>query len=152
YPIVLGATAVAVLLGLLGSLQYRWLGEVSEAEEARLRAAARGRAEPVARDLDRELTRAFLLLQVDAASLADAHAGTFAERYARWKSGAAHPALVKDVLVAGVGSERLRRFDPETSAFADAEWPKELAIVRERAAEMAPAPDRARGRGPGFLP
>jgi signal transduction histidine kinase len=152
YPIVLGATAVAVLLGLLGSLQYRWLGKVSEAEEARLRAAARARAEPVARELDRELTRAFLLLQVDAASVRGKPAAAFAERYARWKSGAAHPALVKDVFVAKTGSDALLRFDPETSTFVAVAWPAELASVRERSLEPGPPGERGRGRGPGFFP
>jgi signal transduction histidine kinase len=151
-PIVLGAAAVAVLLGLLGSLQYRWLGQVSEAEEARLRAAARARAEPVARDLDRELTRAFLLLQVDAESLADAHAGTYPERYARWRSGAAYPALVKDVFVTVARSDRLRRFDPVTSTFVEAEWPPELALVRDRSLGPGLAAARGSGRGPGFFP
>ncbi len=151
YPIVLGAGAVAILLALLGSLQYRWLGQVSEAEEARLRAAAKARAEPVARELDRELTRAFLLLPVDAASLAKKDAAPYAERYARWRSGAAHPALVKDVFVSGLGSHRLRRFDPDTGSFQEVEWPAALAGVRERSIEGPPS-ERGRGRGPGFFP
>ena len=42
-PLLLGAIALAGLLAALAVLQYRWLGQVSEAEASRLRAGARAR-------------------------------------------------------------------------------------------------------------
>ncbi len=149
-PVLIGAISLSLLLILLGSLQHRWLGQVSEAEEARLRGAARARAEPVARELDRELTRAFLLLQVDPASLAAPGSPAYAARHVRWRNGTVHPTLVKDVFVVEVGRARPRRFDPETESFVEAEWPAELEPLRER---VRGSPDAgsfrsARGAGP----
>src|SRR5260370_26633646 len=66
--LLFGTIALAVLLGVLATLQYQWLGQISEADEAPLRAGARARAEQPARDFYRGVTPAFLWLPVDAAS------------------------------------------------------------------------------------
>lgn len=150
-PILLGTAALAVLLALLGTLQYRWLGQVSEAEEARLRSGARARAEPFARDLDRELTRAFLLLQVDAASLAAGEGSSYAARFERWSKGTAFPGLVKDVLVVETDPVRLRRFDGETRSFRETTWPAPLERVRHQFRALSPASEGGRPPGGVFL-
>ena len=57
----------AGLLGLivvLATLQYRWLGQISEAERDRMSATLRTNASSFAEDFDRELNRAYLLFQV----------------------------------------------------------------------------------------
>src|SRR6266404_4367532 len=52
------AGALVLLLALLATLQYRWIGEVSEAERDRMRASARQAADGVAADFNREISRA----------------------------------------------------------------------------------------------
>jgi signal transduction histidine kinase len=154
--LLFGTAALVVLLSILASLQYRWLGQISEADQARMRAGDATRAGRFARDFDREITRAFLWLQVDAAALRSRDFSAFAERYRGWAQGSGHPALVKDVYVAeGVG-ETLLRFDAATGSFASAEWPAGLLPLRERlreaerAAESLPNGPRPGGshRGP----
>ena len=54
------------LLALLATLQYKWLGQISGAERARMTATLHTRANAYAQDVDRELTRAYLLFQLDS--------------------------------------------------------------------------------------
>src|SRR5436189_5488216 len=135
--LLFGTIALAVLLVVLATLQYRWLGQISEADEARLRAGARSRAEQLARDFDREVTRAFLWLHVDAGSVRSHDWAAYAARHARWARLTAHPGLVKDVWLVDATGDELWRFDPATSSFQAAAWPDALATLRERAHEIA---------------
>ena len=64
-PLFAAVAGLLVALILLAALQYRWVGAVGEAERTRLQAGARSRAEQLAHDFDREVTRAFAWLQVD---------------------------------------------------------------------------------------
>jgi signal transduction histidine kinase len=125
------STAVLVgLLAALATLQYRWLGQVSEADAARLRAGALSRAEQFARDFDREATLAFLWLQVPAGAARAQEVPAFADRHARWQRTAAFPGLVRDVWL--VEGETLFRFVPAARAFERADWPSALAPLRSR--------------------
>src|SRR5437588_668322 len=73
WPIVTAAVLLA-LLATLATLQYRWLGDVSEAERERMRTSLRARASDFAESFDAELTRTYVAFHVDADRL-DADAG-----------------------------------------------------------------------------
>ncbi len=135
--LLFGTIALAVLLLVLATLQYRWLGQISEADEARLRAGARSRAEQLARDFDREVTRAFLWLHVDAGSVRSHDWAGYADRRARWARLTAHAGLVKDVWLVDAAGEAPQRFDPATSSFQPAPWPDSLVSLRERVHDIA---------------
>jgi signal transduction histidine kinase len=138
-----GACALALLLVLIATLQYRWLGQVGEADAARLRAGASERAELLARDFDREVTRAFLWLRVDGETARKHDGAGYARRWARWRRLSAHPAIVQAVYVAANGA--LFRFDPPSSSFRQAWWPRALLALRGRLREF----ERFSGRPPG---
>jgi signal transduction histidine kinase len=132
-PVAVGAS-IGLLL-LLGSLQYQWVGQLADGERAQIHASASARAQALAHDFDREVTRAFLGLHADAQTLRDRGFERFAERYDRWRSRAAHPALVKAVFLAEPrpgNALRLSRFDPAARAFGSVDWPGELSGLRER--------------------
>src|SRR5258707_5207772 len=154
--LLFGTAALVVLLSILASLQYRWLGQISEADQARMRAGDAARAGRFARDFDREITRAFLWLQVDSAALRSRDFSAFAERYRAWVQGSGHPALVKDVYVAEGAGQTLLRFDAATGSFASAEWPAGLLPIRERLREAERAaessPNGPRPGGPHHGP
>ena len=59
------AAALLGLIVLLATLQYRWLGRISDAERERMKATLNTRASAFAQDFDSELTRAYLLFQVE---------------------------------------------------------------------------------------
>ncbi|HWW88758.1 MAG TPA: hypothetical protein VNZ26_34435, partial [Vicinamibacterales bacterium] len=63
------ATTLLALLGVLATLQYRWLGDVAEAERERIRTALRSRATEFAQDFDSELTKVYVAFHVDGERL-----------------------------------------------------------------------------------
>lgn len=135
--------AAVVLLAVLATLQYRWVGQLTEAEELRLKSSARERAEQYAQGFDRELTRAFVWLRAEPDAVAETGSGRYAERYERWLRGSAMPAVVRDVFVALPASAgdsfELWRFDASRGAFARAEWPALLTTTHDHLKEWASA-------------
>lgn len=154
-PISLGA--LSVLLGLLATLQYRWAGELSEAERIRMRAWTKASAESFCRDFDREVTRAFLRLQLDPEALRTRDFSAFARRHERWRRSTAHAGLVKGVFLIEIergAGLHLSRFDALRLTFGPMDWPPDLLAIRARVEEQARsirerAEDLARGN---FIP
>jgi signal transduction histidine kinase len=137
---VIGA-ALSLLLVALAVVQYRWLGQVSAADRARLRSDMRRRVESLARDFDREVTRAFFWLGVPE----DPH--DFPSRYQAWRARAPWPDLVKTVLLAELrddGSNVVKAYVPAHEAFEHAEWPAGLSPP-ERTRRPPVPPDAFRG-------
>src|SRR5688572_1041852 len=89
--------AALVLLVLLASLQYYWVGQVSVGERERMRASLRVGATRFSEDFDRELARIYLSLQMDAATMRDQAWKDYARRYNHWFATAPYPRLVGDV-------------------------------------------------------
>ena len=118
---------LAIALGALAALQYRWIDRTTEAE----RRTRIGHAEFVARrvsdGLRREIQRAFdAFVGPDRAPV---------ERvYDDWKRDAEHPDLIEAVYVADrIEYEEtwtLQRLDLETGALTDASWTPQLESMR----------------------
>jgi signal transduction histidine kinase len=149
-PVPLLAAMIAALLLGLALLQHRWLSAVSVAERARMKANATGRAESIARDIDRELTRAFLMLGVDADAVERGDHAAYARAYGRWKARAAYPDLVADVWLVEAGPAAragdrsmpyVRRFDTVAGRFVETAVPADLTPLMDRLAK-GPAADR----------
>jgi signal transduction histidine kinase len=116
------------LLVLLATLQYRWLGQISQADRDRRRASLTAGASEFAQDVDRELTRAYLLFQTEPGGDSEL-AARFAVRYDHWQATSRFPRLLKDFYVFAPGdgdTQGLRRFDPATRAFVQSEWPDSM--------------------------
>jgi signal transduction histidine kinase len=145
--LVLGVSAVAVLLAVLATLQYRWLGQISETDQTRLRATAKTRADEFARDFDREITRAFLRLQFDAAGARALDTTRFVERRARWRANTSHPDLVQDVWLTDSSTASLWRFDALSGRLEPSPWPAALGPTHERIREATEALAGARAPG-----
>jgi signal transduction histidine kinase len=129
-----------ILLAALGTLQYRWLGEVSNAERDRLRASLRARASELASDFDREITRTYAAFHVENATYERDPVGTLSDALVRARTGGS--ALIKNVLVvdARAGSpDRLQQLDPLTRRLVDVPWPPALAKWRDAARAVPPA-------------
>jgi hypothetical protein len=97
------AAALLGLIAVLATLQYRWLGRVSDAERERATATLEARAAAFARDFDRELTLAYTLFQFETPDAFGAAPGEgapgerLAARHDRWRSRARDPRLIQDV-------------------------------------------------------
>jgi signal transduction histidine kinase len=132
-PLFVVALALLALIGVLGTLQYRWLGRISEAERDRMRAALGSGAASFVQDFDGELTRAYLLFQTDPLGEPEDLAARFAGRYDRWHATSRFPALIKEfyAFAPGAPDARLQRFDPSTRTLSGVEWPASMADWRE---------------------
>ena len=131
------AAALLGLITLLATLQYRWLGRISDAQRERMTATLNSRAGAFAQDFDRELTLAYMLFQVEAGlSGAAADQGLparLAARYERWQATARYPKLIREIYVAGRAGDSpatLDRFVPSARAVEPAEWPAALVPIR----------------------
>src|SRR3954471_2785439 len=146
-PMVVIALALLGLIALLATLQYRWLGRISDAERDHMRATLNTRASGFAQDFDGELTRAYLLFQLDPESTGSVES-RIALRYERWQSTARYPPMIKDIYSV-VPAERtpLRRFNPATRALEPAGWPSVLQPIR---AQLSALSEESRA-GSGFV-
>ncbi len=127
---VVVAVALLALILLLATMQYVWLGQISDAERQRLRASLDTRAAEFAQDVDRELTRAYLLFQPDFTATSQDDAGErLAARYDRWQATARFPAVLKDFYVTtreDDGTTRLERLNVASRRLEPAVWPASM--------------------------
>jgi signal transduction histidine kinase len=146
----LGAALVA-LLAVLGTLQYRWLGDVSNAERDRLRASLRTRATDVSRAFDREITRLYLAFHVEGDEFDRDPAGRLNTAYQRAQQMAAESGvegLVRGVFLVDARGENPgapQRLNPDRRALEPVEWPPAFDSWKRRAGTLSPP-------APGFLP
>ena len=153
-PVGAIATLLLVLIGVLAVLQYRWLGQISDAERTERRATLAAGAREFALDFDRELARAYLLFQGEpplAAGDQEAReqdlSARFAARYDHWQANSRFPKLLKEVYAftqAPDGTPTLRRFDLASRQLVAAEWPAAMADWRKHL--DSPAPETTPGR------
>ena len=98
-----------MLLPALAVLQYRWVGQVSDAERERMHTNLGIAATQFSEAFDGEVIRAALGLQagpgLDATPLT---AGRYAERYDGWLGTASYPQLVAGIFVVDADGETLR--------------------------------------------
>jgi len=122
WPLLLVALLI-VALGVLATLQTRWINEVNRAQEQRLRAEVEGAARRFSEEIDRELLHVVSILEVRRANPAE-----LSERYIAWASTAHNPRLVAAIFV--FENDSLRRLDPQNATLSAVEWPPALAMLR----------------------
>jgi len=129
--------ALIALLPLLAVLQFRWLGEVSQAERDRMQASLKTAVTNFSQDFDHELTRAYLTFQMDSRTERERDWQDYARGYDQWMQAAPYPQLVSGVYLAEPLAQagapdrlQLYRFDRSSSNFAMAAWPAALEPLR----------------------
>jgi signal transduction histidine kinase len=127
------AAVLAAALAILGTFQYRWIDEVSVAQERRERGAMELSARRFGDELDREINRVIVAFQ---GSSVDQH--ELARRYEEWVTGARDARFLSAIYAAN--ANELLRFDPQTSRLVTESWPPNLAPIRDSLA--APTPGR----------
>jgi signal transduction histidine kinase len=135
-------TIMAVLLPLLATLQYFWLGQVSQGASERLQSSLRAGATGFRHDFDRELIRAYLHFTMDSLPPA-ADPGEVARFHLngleQWNQTAPYPQLVSDVFVVTYDEQAhatLNHLDAQGKRFERIAWSSsssgELANLRDR--------------------
>jgi len=134
--------ALVALVGALATLQYRWVGQVSEAARDQIRESLDRRAREFADDFDRELGRTYALLEPQPGFSVDTP-DQFARQFDAWLSTARFPGIIKSVHFVRGSSDGLEihRYLPEARRFEPvSEWPEALAVLRRRLASSFSAP------------
>jgi signal transduction histidine kinase len=139
-PLAIGM-ALLVLLTLLATIQYRWIGQVSRLESHHLRAPLVSSTRHLAADFDREVTRAFLyFFHPERSETPGDWRGRVAWQLQRWTAEARYPRLVRDVLHVHRGEAGrldLEILRPESGRFEATAWPADLEPLRRRISETA---------------
>jgi signal transduction histidine kinase len=126
--LTLVTAVLLVLLPAIAVLQYRWVGQVSEADRERMQTHVRNAAMQFREALDGEIARAVINLQIGVLTPRDGVADRYADRYDAWLATAAHPQLIANVFLVDANGPavQLRRWDQTTHAFESSEWPDVL--------------------------
>jgi len=131
---------LVVLLATLATFQYRWLGEVSEAERARMRESLRTRASDFTQEFDREITRVYLGFHIESDLLEKDPAAALADALGRTQSSPA-AGLVKEVFLLDAQAPHaapLQRLDAASRTLQPAEWPAAMEAWRRRTEHVPP--------------
>ena len=127
-----------VLCGILTALQYRWTGDVSRAEAARLRAGLAGQAQALARAFDTELAEACAALSPARAELSATNLqAAWEARWREWRASNPRPIFRRiGVAVPSRGGVELIGPDEAGEKIGAMEWPADWSPLREFATRM----------------
>jgi signal transduction histidine kinase len=126
---------LTLLLVTLATLQYRWVGQVSTGERERMQASLNAGANRFSQDFNREITRAYLSFQLDAAMLQEEKTSGLAKRFDQWDAQAPYPRLISDLYLVDnseMDHSRLTHFDRAQNRLEFMEWPSEFAVLRQQ--------------------
>ena len=131
FPILL----IAILLGLLAllaTLQYRWLGQISDGERVRLQNRLQADTQRFADDFNREMQSAYLNFQIPVEDWREKNWNEFNQRYEFWRARAAYPNLIKDFYFVELESGAAWHFSRENKFFERVEWTENLDRLKPR--------------------
>ena len=146
---------LVVLLALLATLQWRWIGELNGLERQRMQASLFGSGSRFTADFDRELTRAFLYFrperhnrpESEEASDFDSQLERLVRQRDRWNAEAPDPHLVRELYAVSTDlrdpaapATELRLLRAESSKWETVAWPADLQPLRERLSNGALGP------------
>jgi signal transduction histidine kinase len=142
--------ALAGLLVVLGTMQYRWLDQVAETFATEKRRSLLGRGAALVTSVERELTRTYYWFTLDESNDPDRTAAALAERWQSWRDVGRSVGLVKNLLVVrgtpgGQPSEdglSLQELAPGSRGLVAVPWPEDLRMFA----------DELRRAGPWFGP
>jgi signal transduction histidine kinase len=127
--------ALLVLLVLLATLQYYWLGEVSVGDRDRMQSLVDVGAVRFGEDFDLEVARMYLTFQIDAQAVLARQWERYAQRYDHWMQHAPYRKLVGDVYLVELyqnGRVNLSLFHPSGRRFTPTAWPGAMADLHTR--------------------
>lgn len=141
-PLAIG-TALLALLALLATIQYRWIGQVSQLESHHLRETLRSSARRFAGDFDREVARTFVYFHPERPESSGDWRGSVARQLQRWTAEVPYPRLVRDVLHVHRGEAgrlEVEVLRPGSGRFEAIPWPADLETLRRRLAAATGGP------------
>jgi signal transduction histidine kinase len=131
----LSLAVFVVLVCVLGVLQYRWIGEISQTEQKKLQDNLQSRLNEISRDFNSQLSDAcgaMLPAEADVEDLGRERA--YERRYTQWKDSTNHPRLFSRIALVWPedGELFLRMLNLDSGVLVPADWPPSWSVVKER--------------------
>lgn len=104
---------LAILLGVLAFFQYKWVGQISEAEKERMQKRLDVDAQNFAEDFNRIVQNAYFTFQASNENWNE----SFLEHYTLWQQKSQYPQLIKEFNLIQSNNE-IARFDEKTQKFS----------------------------------
>jgi len=131
FPITLVILLLS-LLALLATLQYRWLGQISDGERTRLQNRLQTDTRRFAEDFNREIQNAYFNFQLSSEVWQNKNWDEFNQRLDFWRGKTAYPNLIKDFYFVESGGENLQRYDNQNKTFEKADWTENLINLKPK--------------------
>src|SRR5688500_16127584 len=128
------AGALLLLMPALAALQFRWVGQVSAAEQARMERNLDIAARQFQQAFNQEIITASIQLSVGPETARDEAWHRFATRRDDWVSNTSRPDLVKNIYFVDAGATgtlQVRRWDTDAVRFQPVDWPDVLEPWRQ---------------------
>jgi signal transduction histidine kinase len=123
----IGVVGLALLIGVIGVLQYNWLSRASDADGEKLQKRLNGDTEHFAADFNREIQNAYFNFQLEPEKWAHRDWAEFAARYDYWRGKTQYPGLIKGFYFIENKPDAVpMRYDGERRTFETSEWPENL--------------------------
>ncbi len=141
---VLSVVFLLGLLVLLAGLQYKWLGQISDAERERMQSRLQDDTRRFAEDFNREIQTVYFTFQLTEENFQKNDFNEFNRRYILWREKAKYPQLIKDFYFVGtqlikdfyfVGigeNSGVLQFNKETGKFENGVWTEELQKIQPK--------------------
>lgn len=139
---------MGITLVVLAILQYRWIGEVGQAERVRLRSSLDNAVRQFRNEFNSELRRLCIAFELEPDALAAHDWDILIERYDDWRKEERHTKLVEDVfLLIGRpnGESESLWLDDQAGQWLPSELPERLAPIRRYLGRMPPGRPPASG-------
>lgn len=120
------------LLGLLATLQYQWLGQISEGEGERLKARLENDTKRFAADFNREIQNAYFNFQVSSEVWREKKWQDFNDRYDFWQTKTPYPNLIKNIYFIERESENVSLYSPDKRKFEPSGWTENLNKLKPK--------------------
>src|SRR5579871_3049470 len=151
-------SALLILCGVLGFLQYRWIGEVTAAARERLRGSLEASLNRFSREFNSEISAAtWAVVPANAMTGSAAVETAVAANYQAWQKTGRHTRIFSRIAIAEPGPEVnsepnsqpsgssivLKILDLNTGSVQKTTWPEEWSALRDRLmARIGPGPRR----------
>ena len=128
-------SVLVVLVCVLGFLQYRWIGEISQMDRKKLQDTLQSSLDEVRRDFNSELGVAGAALMATNAEVDRlGREQAYERRYTNWKNTSVTPKLFSRIAIVWDqnGELALRMLNLDTGNFEPADWPAEWSPTRDQ--------------------
>ena len=119
-----------ISLPLVAVLQYRWIGQVSQAEQEHLKNTLRASTDRFVRDFNGAFSELYFSVLAVRPLVPQLTEEDYGLRWMAWAARSPFPGLAKALYIAD--DARLVKFDEVRQVFEPAEWPEDLVDLRER--------------------